>query len=391
MIKKLLIAVAAIVIMFIAAPIIIYVGSMVVIVVADKIEDGKYLFSNNAEYSMSSVTEKTTLLPIQKNYKGGYINTNGEVVIKPHYKKAYPFFNNRAIVRLPTSKGKRFAYITKTGSIIWEVKFAGAHSFRFLNERNRFSEGLAMVQTEEKCGYIDTAGSMVIEEQFYECGIFSEGMAHTRKEMHGLYGYIDITGNFVIEPQFDRANSFNDGLARVHLNNRDGFIDPWGNFVIPPSIPAATDFSGGYARISSDEEDPRSYSQFIDKTGQFAFQKTLHTTVESRFYEGLAVASPQAGEDWGYIDITGEFIIQPIFAWAKEFSGGLAPVRPTWGSQWGYIDRTGSMVIKPQFSTAGRFDDGIAQVCKTGLSAGVGGENCGYINTKGEYIWKPTS
>jgi KWG Leptospira. len=53
---------------------------------------------------------------------------------------------------------------------------------------------------------------MVIPLQFDDVGKFSEGLA--RVEINNKYGYIDQTGKMIITPQFDYALDFYDGLAK---------------------------------------------------------------------------------------------------------------------------------------------------------------------------------
>jgi hypothetical protein len=53
------------------------------------------------------------------------------------------------------------------------------------------------------------------------------------------------------------------------------------------------------------------------------------------FSEGLARV--QVGEKWGFIDKTGNLVIQPQFDEASEFSEGLARVRI--GDKWGFVSR----------------------------------------------------
>jgi len=118
---------------------------------------------------------------------------------------------------------------------------------------------------------------------------------------------------------------------------------------------------------------------------------------------------------YGYIDSKGKIVIQPQFDEADEFSEGLAPVRV--GDKWGYIDPTGRIVIKPQYGRVGEFSEGLAAVSVPGGKEGymdraqriviqpqfdkawpfVGGlarvkigDKVGYIDKKGNYIWKPT-
>ena len=52
---------------------------------------------------------------------------------------------------------------------------------------------------------------------------------------------------------------------------------------------------------------------------------------------------PEASEFWGYRDSnTGEYVIEPRFDQAREFSEGLAAVRIN--GMWGYIDTTSKLI-----------------------------------------------
>lgn len=70
---------------------------------------------------------------------------------------------------------------------------------------------------------------------------------------------------------------------------------------------------------------------------------------------------------FGYINKSGDVIIEPQFAWASDFSEGLAVVRmpendKEFGDLHGYIDSTGKMKIAPSFDAAGDFMRGWARV-----------------------------
>lgn len=63
---------------------------------------------------------------------------------------------------------------------------------------------------------------------------------------------------------------------------------------------------------------------------------------------------------WGYIDKSGNIVINGQFGGALSFSEGLAPAST--GGKWGYIDKTGKYVIDPQFDLAYGFSEGFAPV-----------------------------
>jgi hypothetical protein len=80
---------------------------------------------------------------------------------------------------------------------------------------------------------------------------------------------------------------------------------------------------------------------------------------------------------WGFINPTGNLVINPIYKEVGIFSNGLASVK--YNSLWGFIDKTGKYVIDPQYDWAGDFsEDGIGIIEKSKLSF--------FINEKGEKI-----
>ena len=50
------------------------------------------------------------------------------------------------------------------------------------------------------------------------------------------WGYIDKTGKIVINPQFDEAGTFSDGLAVVRLGDKFGYIDTSGKIAVSAAV-----------------------------------------------------------------------------------------------------------------------------------------------------------
>ena len=83
-------------------------------------------------------------------------------------------------------------------------------------------------------------------------------------------GYIDRTGKIVIKPQFAGATDFADGLAFVILLDKEGigFIDRTGTVVIRPRFPLARNFSDGLAFVYDSLNSSSARCGYIDKTGK---------------------------------------------------------------------------------------------------------------------------
>ena len=103
--------------------------------------------------------------------------------------------------------------------------------------------------------------------------------------------------------------------------------------------------------------------------------------------DDYCLAAVKVGGKWGFIDKTGQFVINPQFDWAWDFSEGLAAVGigDYKGGSWGFIDKSGEYAIYPQFNWAFIFHEGLAAV-------GIGDINegrYGYIDRSGKYIINP--
>ena len=68
------------------------------------------------------------------------------------------------------------------------------------------AQHLFKITHDNKVGYINEKGSIVINPIFLNGNDFSEGLAAVR--LNGTYGFINETGEFVIKPQFDFASNF---------------------------------------------------------------------------------------------------------------------------------------------------------------------------------------
>lgn len=124
---------------------------------------------------------------------------------------------------------------------------------------------------------------------------------------------------------------------------------------------------------------------FIDKSGQFVIEPQFSSKFSTSagatvFSEGLAPAAIDG--KWGFIDKTGKFVIAPAFEAAYPFSEGLAVVgvKSADGYKEGFIDKNGKTVIEPQLGNFFGF--------KNGLAFKKIANEWGYIDKTGNYVWK---
>lgn len=78
---------------------------------------------------------------------------------------------------------------------------------------------LFVVYRGNRCGFIDTAGKVVVPLSFSGCEDFSEEYGPV--QVGSEWGFIDRDGNTQIAPQFDEVRcSFSEGLAAVRSGKK---------------------------------------------------------------------------------------------------------------------------------------------------------------------------
>ncbi|MBW7476067.1 WG repeat-containing protein [Paenibacillus oenotherae] len=310
------------------------------------------------------------LYRIEKDGKFGFINVKGQIIIEPKYSIAVNEQGNPAYV---VADGKQIYYdaagnklfecplnqcrYISDGMAVYQKKIMmedGTYQTRYgyLNVKGEqvteaiyhhaspFSDGLARVNMGKASGYIDKTGRLVIPYRFSSTTEFSEGRAVVQLQAGGKYAYIDKTGKLITPAIYAHAGPFSDGAALVYVDGKYGYIDGTGKMFITPQFSAAWAFSDGLAAV---ERNGRTF--YINKQGK----KVIYFG-GGQFVNGLAPASQ--GQQHGYIDRTGKFVIKPAYMWADSFVGELAKVyleskTAELGFVEGYINRKGELVWKP--------------------------------------------
>lgn len=314
--------------------------------------------------------------------------------MKPEPRKL-PYTDPNGKVRIfPQEK---WGFIDTSGAVVVNAQFDAVGDF---------SEGLAAVafdtdKTRHDCigcnldehwGFIDKTGKTVVQPQYSAVSSFSEGLAAVRNEA-GEWGYVDTKGQPVIPFTFQTAGQFSDGLAPAGVNQKIGYIDRTGNFVIPPQFYIAGSFSEGLAAVSqaavrSVRSDVIIAGQtgktwaFIGKDGKNKIALPAEAKHASDFVDGLAAID--FGKSCGYVGKSGALVIRTAYSYCGDFSEGLADVYGN--GKWRFIDKNGHVVLDVPYDQVRPFKDGLAS-----FDEGTSGPNqkFGYIDKHGKQIWKP--
>jgi hypothetical protein len=186
------------------------------------------------------------------------IDKSGNEVTKKHFDSNDPvgvFSDGLTAVKVKDKWG----FINKDGECVIKPRFADA---------NNFSEGLAAVKVGCSWGFINTKGELVIPAKFTSAWKFSDGLAPVSISNDpspgmwlttikgrvpicdfgfgpsGNFGYINKSGTLVIPAKFGRGFLFSDGIAEVSFGEppdvigyigKRGYIDRTGKYIWEPT------------------------------------------------------------------------------------------------------------------------------------------------------------
>jgi len=367
------------------------------------------------------LSQPVNLFPVQikepndENFKYGFMDKTGKIVIEPKYDYVTDFSEGLAGVKLYWKCG----YIDKNNKFVIELpKCDGVEGFKgglakifingkqgYINKQGKYivkpeyislgeySEGLVDFQIGDKIGYIDEKGKIAIKpyptwtklqtDMWYDIQ-FKDELAVAYDKASNSYGFIDKKGNYVIKPSFKWLCHFSENLALAMVaNDKYGYIDKTGKFVIKPEIPVSDSIYACYGTFSEGlaAKLVKNKWGYIDKTGKLIIEAKYDSIPGMYdFANGFknSVAIVMVNGKYGLINNEGKYILPPEYDQLNEFSDGLAFALNQTKS--GYIDQSGRFIIKFNIPCAfnGNFKNGLAEIRIN--------DKFGYINKKGDFI-----
>lgn len=348
------------------------------------------------------------LARVCKNDKYGFIDKLGQEIIPCIYDDAEDFDLGVSIVE----KGEKTGAVNKQGKMVVPCIYDNIYSFR--------KDSLAVAVLNEKSGFIDLNGNVIIPFNYEFCCDFSEGLAAVRQD--GLYGFINKNGELIIPCQYTdlyNESGFCDGLVGVSIgggiNEKWGYIDKTGKIIIPfqegltgaPfSYGLSVRFRGGVTYdlnfYKHDKHEIPFEMAFINKNGELASEYFELNNIQG-FRDGYCVITDKTnrnglintggelvipckyslianGFDDKYVTVglngkygmaskkTGEVVIPIIYemkygdSWA--FIEGVIPVKKD--GKMGYINEYNQTIIPFVYDEAGAFSEGFAVVQRYG-------------------------
>ena len=195
-------------------------------------EDGSVRFEMEAKfaYEFSDGLARVKVSSVVNNQwvsKIGFVDMDGKIVIEPQFEKikGRGFINGRAWVRV--TKDANWKLIDKTGK---EIPTAGYAKVGYIHDDNF---NLLAVYQDGQLGFVDYDGNVVIGCQYLGGTTFPQGLACVTAYAgtEEKYGFINPKGEVMIPFQYKQAGiaTFMDnGYCRANVGGRTVLIDTKG-------------------------------------------------------------------------------------------------------------------------------------------------------------------
>ncbi len=321
---------------------------------------------------------------VKKQNYWGLINTQGKEILKTEYDTIYSLINNHRIVQ----KSSKYGLIDQSGKIVIPCKY---DSFKEYHTNDTFA-----FQLNGKWGFLSSKNEIKVQFKYDQLHYIGEEFFVG--ELNGHHGMFDYSDQTIIIPEYD------DILYRPFTDSKVSFVKKGDKYAIVNSkneIVTRCEYpftlpSGDYITIKNYIH--KRFCLICWETGEILIPYNKYSELGD-CVDGLLYACKN--ETYGYVNPNNEIVIPFKFADAEDFSEGLAMVgvvkgsHTTWWGSWpkkvyGFIDSTGEFVIQPKFANqalnpGNGFKEGLA-VMGADNSSNIFPDKYGYIDKTGKWV-----
>ena len=283
--------------------------------------------------------------------KWGFVNLEGKIIIPPVYDEVKVFSCGLAAV----CKNGKWGYINEKNETVIPCQYVCVSQFepvedmKIWYEHDGLEKCAIVYENYSSCYLINEKGERVNDKIYNDYGGFSTEPGLISVKIDNKWGYIDFAGNIIIEPRFDYVYDFSSGVAAVKVNGKWGYINTKGEYVLEPQFKDGGYFRCGMLGISMGD-------------GQWGFMNLQGDTIGSfddqySFMERTGwkpdVAWVNRDGKWGLIDTKGNIKIP--FLYRRIYSANKEVMLVMKNNKWGYIDDGGNIVYPFIFDSASPF------------------------------------
>ena len=250
--------------------------------------------------------------------------------------------------------GQQWVYINDTGSIIYNVTFQDETPF-YVDENG---DGYAVVKAEGQYYVINDDGAMYGRDDTGVEEVLGIAAGHVIAKKDGKYGFY----NYDFESsssthQYDLITMNSNGVVAIQDGGKWGIITDGGEEVIPLELDDVAINSVGQAFRGGNAMVKRGNSwELIDTEGN-TVGSDKYSDAKAPESNGLIAVANESGK-WGFINHSGELVIDYQYSDAYSFSDGVAPVKTSDG--WTYISEKNQEIVENHYEEALPFHNGCA-------------------------------
>jgi hypothetical protein len=305
---------------------------------------------------------KEILIPFKDGKEYGYKNRNGDIVIKPKFDFAFPFYsyngqNESSAIIINNNK---YFIIDNEGKKI------SRNSFQYIS--NDFHRNIRLYSENKKIGFISKTGKLITENLYDAVHSLVKGETEKREseyfilrnnEFYTFSKLISKDGNLVLDnlstEPFEEI--FDIKLNSVILNdNLDKTFDTWTDQKIHLQFPTN--------HFIIKNKDNYSYI-YKDSTEQFATIASFDSILS---IENLNKSIPTfriiKDGKYGLLDFHGRILLNPTFDFIESFNNDYAITKI--GLKYGVIDFKGKTILANEIDSIKYVDNEHQKIYKNG-------------------------
>lgn len=314
----------------------------------------------------------------------GFIDKSGQWVIKPIFRDESDFSDGYASVNTsPYHRWHDPEFVDKAGNLASEKKR------NLLQKKYSTGNGLILeCNLAGKFGYTDMTGNSIIPSRFIYALPFSEGLAPV-SIAENRWGFIDRKGELVLAANYQEAHQFKEGRALVKglFKNKEVwfFINKSGS-KIGPYCSEAHEFTDGIAVVEL-ARNPKRQLAIMKADG-----KVIGVEADELGEPAEGLIPYVVQNRAGFIDYQGKVKIPARYQSVGSFSDGLAPF--TENGALGFINKNGTVVIAPRFKIQDSRGPLLSQYTTPSFKNGLApvkadNQKMGFINQHGQFVIAP--
>jgi len=275
--------------------------------------------------------------------KFGFMDTNFKMVTPFKYNEILELEDGYEEIAIDEGKVElTYGFISPSGKeiLFYEIPYGSGTRLR-----SGFSEGLAKIWMsfdrpgEGSVGFVDTTGKIIIDANFDDATIFSEGIASVRIDNIQLgdkWKFIDKKGSTLSKMIFEDTRLFSEGLCGVKVKSKWGFADRNGKLIIPTIYDQAHDFENGWAEVKQGD-----YWTYINKENKKLSE--IKFDYVNSFKDGYAVAKSKG--TYYLFNKGGKQISQVPYSYISG-NGSDGSFKVEKGNQYCFIDTSGNEIAQ---------------------------------------------